>query len=95
MALQPPGQEVLRQGHSGGRSNGIWPLKRFWLGTTGEAFAEIHNGRQINPNWMVEDARGRRFTRTGGFGKEHRYDTSNMRAWPFTELAHAFGYPTA
>lgn len=79
---------------TGCRRNGIWPLRTIWTGATGVPYADNASGRRIDPNWMVEDLAGRRFTRRGGFGTEHRYDPAHMKAWPFARIAARYGFPT-
>jgi len=78
----------------GCRLNGIWPLRTIWTGVTGVAYAEKAKGRRIDPNWMVEDGHGRRYTRSGGFEKPHSYNAGRMRGWSYEEIARYFGFET-
>ena len=76
----------------GCRHSGIWPLRTVWTGVTGNPYPEKGKGGRIDPNWVVEDARGERYTRTGGFDKPHFYNASRMRAWPYEQIAEYFGF---
>jgi hypothetical protein len=78
----------------GCKQNGVWPLRWIWVGTTGVPFAEKSNGRQINPNWMVEDEHGHRRTRSSGFGKEGRYAEGRMRRFSYDDVAQYFDLPS-
>ena len=75
----------------GCKSNGVWPLRWIWVGTTGVPFAEKLNGRQINPNWMVEDRQGQRRTRSSGFGTRGQYNEGRMKRFSYDEIAQHFG----
>ncbi len=74
----------------GCRENGVWPLRWIWIGTTGVPFAEKLKGRQIHPNWMVEDTQGQRRTRSGGFKEEGRYNEGRMRRFSYNDVAQYF-----
>jgi hypothetical protein len=50
-------------------------------------------GRQIRPNWMVEDVAGQRRTVRGGFGAPGEYNSAKMKRWPFEQIAAHFGFP--
>lgn len=81
------GHAYFAQIVDGCRQHGSWPLRILWTGVTGLPYAEKANGKRIDPNWMVEDAKGRRYTRSGGFTRPHAYNAGRMRAWPFDEIA--------
>ncbi len=64
------------------RNAGRWPVRYIWLGVKGAPYSERAKGRNVNPNWMVETADGRRWTNRG----PKAYDPRNMRRWNFAEL---------
>jgi hypothetical protein len=92
-AFQRLGYEYFAPIIEGCSRNGIWPLKTIWTGVTGAQYSNKTKVRRIDPNWMVEDANGERYTRSGGFAKPHRYNAGRMRGWPYEQIAAFFGFP--
>ncbi len=72
----------------------VWPLRWIWIGKKGVPYKEKKNGRKINPNWMIEDMEGKRYTRSKRFQSEHEYAEEHMRRFSYEEIARHFNLST-
>ena len=72
------------------RRTGIWPLRRIYTGKTREPYIKKTRGRDVNPNWMVEDVAGNFRTNERGLRKEHMYDMSKVHTWDPAEVERRF-----
>lgn len=64
-------------------------IEELYIGCTGVEYAEIHNGRQINPNWCVKMKNGDQFkygTPTGNILEVGLWNLSRCTHFKWAEI---------
>jgi len=64
-------------------------IEELYIGCTGVEYAEIHNGRQINPNWCVKMKNGKEFrfgTTTGNILEVGQWDRNRCIQIKWTKI---------
>jgi hypothetical protein len=68
----------------------FWPLRYIYTGKKGEEYSLIHEGRNINPNWMAEDNDGRRISYLRGHRINYEFHLHHVIRHTYDEIADFF-----